>query len=159
MSTYNAIFVRGGNGEVIARVKDRYPSASVEKGPRFLCIDVLPRDFDVPDDLLKELSMHGEVYWVTIQSAAETFQYVHWDNGILRRALVYEHPNWVVVAGDPEPWERQAFFLDDFQQLPSWSKYHPNQNPEQKKPLSIGPDFIDSKDALHSVLGYYNFQN
>ena len=157
MSHGTEIFVRGGNDEVAAKVKGSYPTASIEKLPRFLFIRLACTEYNAPDGLLKELSMHGELYWVTISSPDDDFQYFHWDKGILCRALIFNGSTWEVVSGDPEPWERTAFFLDDLQHLPSWDKYHPQA--EVEKPLSLGPDVVDSKGALHAVLSYYDFWN
>ena len=77
---------------------------------------VLWHDFDPPVALMAQLSgeLQAEVIWLSFQRQVDAFEFARWEDGILRRHLVYgcyeQERTWEKVEGDPEPWEAAALF-------------------------------------------------
>lgn len=74
--------------------------------------------FDVPERDLRLFSsrFHTDVYWLSYQSAADSFRFCHWRDGQLIRLLVYGCDNdriWEKVEGEREAWETEYFFCDE----------------------------------------------
>lgn len=65
----------------------------------------------------KELSLalKTEVIDIALQTTASFEEVIHWDQGKLRRKLVYagDGDGWVTSEGDPQEWEPAYFFAED----------------------------------------------
>jgi hypothetical protein len=114
MGTLNAIYVRT-TGEQRALLRAEYPTARTERGLEFHVIEQPRTAFNPPEDELAALSarLDTDVLWLTFQSAADAFRFHHWRSGKHLRSLVYAYVEqcvWERVEGEPEPWEREAFF-------------------------------------------------
>jgi hypothetical protein len=55
-----------------------------------------------------------DVFWLSVQTGLDCFEYHHWHVGQLSRSLVFgcygQERTWDYVEGKPEPWEREALF-------------------------------------------------
>jgi hypothetical protein len=117
MSTYNAFYVRKQAPDDVTRaaIVNLYPKASIEISTDFVGGVLSRDDFEPPEQKLAELSakLDTDVIWVTFQSNAGSFIFHHWRAGTQMRALWYGCANegtWDRVEGEPEPWERDAFW-------------------------------------------------
>jgi hypothetical protein len=114
MGTLNAIYVRATEQQS-AILRATYPTAYTERGSEFYVIEQARTAFTPPEDQLADLSANlgTDVLWLTSQTNSDAFRFHHWRAGKQLRALVYgyiEQFVWEAVEGEPEPWEREAFF-------------------------------------------------
>jgi hypothetical protein len=99
----------------MAAVRAEHPSAYTESGSEFYAIEE-PTNYVPPESDLASLSsrLNTDVLWLGFQSAVDAFQFHHWRSGAHFRALVFgcfdEKRTWERVEGEPEEWERLAFF-------------------------------------------------
>ncbi len=92
----------------------KYGPVQIDDGRAWAAIG--PEDlFDIaPFDLAAESRQFGEAIGLRVSTYGDDcLVYDHWVNGENLRALTYE-PNdgWIRVAGEPEPWEEDAFFRE-----------------------------------------------
>jgi len=160
-SSYSWLFVRDSDDNMVTQIKRKFPAAySVKKSKKYLCVYLSKPEFNAPTDFLRTLSAGNEVYWVTVSSPTEYFQYYHWNKGILLRALdmrEVEHRFlffvdstnvWSVVSGNPEPWETQTFApLGDIKPLG-----------DAKPILGADASHVDSKVASDAVMIHFKLE-
>jgi hypothetical protein len=124
LGTLNAIYIRATERRQVAAVRRRYRQAYTEEGSEFYAVDAARTGY-VPNE--SDLSAFSErlatdVLWLGFQSAVDAFQFHHWSSGKHARALVFgffeKERTWERVEGNPESWERSAFFAErDLAQL------------------------------------------
>jgi hypothetical protein len=98
-------------------VRAEFPTAEIQSSVEF--ISAIVSDDRVPTPILTRLSstFHADVFWLSFQSVVDAFEYYHWHDGTLVRALVYgcmQERIWERIEGIPEPWEQAAFFDTEF---------------------------------------------
>jgi hypothetical protein len=165
MGTLNAIYIRATRQQVAALRKE-YPAARTERGLAFYVIEQPRTAFNPPEDELAALSARfdTDVLWITFQSAADAFAFHHWQSGKHLRSLVYAYAEWGVwerVEGEPEPWEREAFF--DLRRLADALEGAGRKEAAQLRriwregELAVGRSapMIAAWDAAHSVAEHY----
>lgn len=148
MSTYNAFYVRKQQADDVTRaaILDLYPSAQIEWCPDYIGGVLSRDDVEPPEQRLAELSakLRTDVIWVTYQTTVESFIFHHWRDGSLLRALWYGcgiEGTWDRVEGQPEPWEREAFWDDD--------------EPPGSLEKGQAEPTVSSADAVHTVMEHY----
>lgn len=150
---YSWLFITDSDEKIATKVKERFPAAAIKKSKGYLCVYLSRPEFEAPNDLLQKFSARYEVYWVTVSSTTEYFQYLHWSKGALVRALDMKDKTddsdqlvWGIVSGKPEPWEAEAF--------------KPLINGGKPSAPRLGSDVprFDSKSASDIVMGYYKFE-
>ena len=116
MGTWISFCVRNTSDEAVSLVRSMFPAAKVEAASEFIGVN-LPEDaFEPPVDSLVALStkLGTDVIWLSFQSTVDAFEFHHWHAGIVLRSLVFgcyqEERTWERAEGQPEPWERTAFF-------------------------------------------------
>lgn len=166
MGTLNAIYVRVTQQVMDAGLLTSYPTATTEPGLEFYVIEQPRTAFNPPEDELAALSvrLNTDVLWLTYQSTADAFGFHHWRSGKHLRSLVYAYAEqfvWERVEGEPEPWEREAFF--DSRQLADNLKGATRKNAAELKriwreaDLAVGRTIpiIAAWDTAKSVADYY----
>jgi hypothetical protein len=118
MGTLNAIYVRATQGAKDAGFLESSPTAVTEPGLEFFVIEQPRTTFFPPEAELARGSArwNTDVLWLTFQSTPAAFRFHHWAGGRQVRWLVYGYDKqgmWERVEGEPEPWEREAFFDPD----------------------------------------------
>ncbi len=93
------------------------PMPNWKSGQDFIGVTLDSDDYGSPTcDLAKLSTEFGtDVIWLSFQSVVDAFQFRHWRAGTLVRSLVFgcygdEERTWTEADGEPEPWEREAFF-------------------------------------------------
>src|SRR5687768_15319757 len=112
MSSMYDFFVQQVNEIAITAVRDMFPSAEIIANAEFVRVRL---GIYAPEQALMELSLRlkTDVMWLSYQSVVDWFEFYHWKQGTLLRALVYgrkEERIWERIEGQPEAWERQIFF-------------------------------------------------
>jgi hypothetical protein len=115
MATFNGFYIRGCTALIAVRAE--FPTAEIQSSAEF--ISAIVSDDRVPAPILTRLSstFHTDVFWLRFQSVVDAFEYYHWFDGTLVRALVYgcmQERIWERIEGTPEPWEQAAFFDTEF---------------------------------------------
>ncbi len=165
MGTLNAIYVRATGQQAVA-LREEYPTAYTEPGLEFYAVEQPQTAWTPPVDELAALSarMDTDVLWISFQSAADAFRFHHWRSGKHLRALIYayvEQGVWERVEGDPEPWEREAFF--DPASLKLWREgADPVEAEELERiwhhaEIAIGRTVpsIDARESARAVAEFY----
>jgi hypothetical protein len=165
MGTLNAIYVRATEQQCVI-LRAEYPTASTEPGLDFQVIEQPRTAFEPPEDALSALSarLDTDVLWLTFQSAADAFRFHHWRGGKQLRALVYgyvEQHLWERIEGEPQPWEREAFF--DPERLADALEYVNKKEAAELKriwrneELVVGrtTPLIAAREAARSVAEFY----
>lgn len=112
MATFNSFYIRDSAALPIVRAE--FPTAEIEASAEFT--SAMVSDDRVPAPILIRLSssLRTDVFWLSFQSVVDAFEYYHWYDGTLVRALVYgcetQERTWERIEGTPEPWEQAAFF-------------------------------------------------
>jgi hypothetical protein len=107
-----AFFVRKVTDDATSAVRAMFSSAEIKTNSQFISVKL---DTYGKEQALMELSarLETDVKWLVYQSVTDAFEYYHWRAGTLLRALVYgcyTDRVWERIEGQPETWERQAFF-------------------------------------------------
>jgi hypothetical protein len=116
MATFNGFYMRGN--AALTAVRAEFPTAEIESTAEFT--SAMVSDYRVPAPSLTRYSavFHTDVFWLSFQSVVDAFEYYHWYDGTLVRALVYgcetQERTWERIEGTPEPWESEAFFDTEF---------------------------------------------
>ncbi len=116
MGTLNALYVRAKGALIESTVRKIFPDAKIQAGRDFTGFTLPADSFNPPQENLSTLSKEcdTDLIWLGFQSAADAFQFHHWRAGSLLRSLVFgchsEGRAWDQAEGQPEPWERTAFF-------------------------------------------------
>lgn len=166
MGTLNAIYVRATGQRAIA-LREEYPTAYTEPGLEFYAVEQSQTAWTPPEAELAALSarVSADVLWLTFQSVSDSFQFLHWNSGKHVRALVYgcfvEQGLWERVEGEPEPWERGAFF--DPASLKLWREgADPVESAELERiwchaEIAIGRTVpsIDARESARAVAEFY----
>jgi hypothetical protein len=114
MGTLNAFYVRASGDSTPLAIQQRFPLAGIEPGEVF--VGVMHDNFEPPHKDLALLSeeLATDVIWLSFQSVVDAFEFHHWQKGKALRSLVFgcyaEERTWERVEGEPEAWEREAFF-------------------------------------------------
>jgi hypothetical protein len=170
VSTWFGFYVRDTSEAATHAIQDAFSDSNTEIGEEF--VQVIPNDegyIPNPDRMTKlSLKLDTDVVWLSFQSTVDGFEFHRWSAGQLFRSLVYgvyEHERtWEEVCGQPEPWERDAFFGDKSLQL----ELELAQSEDEKEELSrIWKDSellpgrtqpsIDAGECAWKVVHYYGF--
>lgn len=170
MSLWNAFYVRNCDASTITTMQNQFSLVNVDLGEDFLGITLADSAFEPPMNKLAALSadLDTEVIWLSFQSVVDAFEFHHWQAGKLLRSLVFgcyeEERTWEHVVGEPEPWEREAFF--DPNRLRYASKFV-NTAREKHQLEQIWSEAkilrgetepgIDALEAARTVAKYYGF--
>lgn len=164
-----AFYVRNKGESMTSAISEKFPSAQVEVGSEFIRVPLEDNAFEPPADRLSELSsfLNTDVIWLSFQSTVDAFEFHHWREGTILRSLIFgcykEERTWERVDGQPEPWEREAFFSE--KALGFELKYADAGRKEELRriwreaellPGMTEPN-IDSRDAAWKVAEHYNF--
>ena len=171
MGTWISFYVRANGSEAdTSGIRAKFPSARIETGQEFIGVVLGDDTFEPPTDNLLKLSseLNTDVIWLSFQSAVDAFEFHHWRAGATVRSLVFgcyrEERTWERAEGEPEPWERVAFF--DLKGLRFALEYA--KTDQEKKELEriwreaellpgrTEPN-IDSKASAWKVAGHYHF--
>lgn len=111
VASFTVLYFRvAGAPERLAEVQREYRAGE----PRNGFVMSAPRQgFDDGPDGMAELSQRfGEVLRISVHSNVCAFSYERWIAGERKRGLSYtpEMQGWYIVAGEPEPWERELIF-------------------------------------------------
>lgn len=116
MGTWNAFYVLTKNDSDTSVIRAKFPSGEIVPGPEFIGVQLGVEAFPPPTDGLVRLSaeLNTDVIWLSFQSTVDAFEFHHWRAGVTLRSLVFgcykDERTWELVEGEPEPWEREAFF-------------------------------------------------
>jgi hypothetical protein len=117
MSTLNSFYVRTATNTalIIEAVQAKFPYAEIDGGIQFCSVRLSPSEFGAPEPYLKRLSFsyYTDVFWLSFQSASDSFRFHHWHAGEHLRCLIYGCVDpliWERVEGTPQRWEREVFF-------------------------------------------------
>jgi hypothetical protein len=171
MGTLNALYVCIKAPFQKETLLEIYPTAYTEASLTFYAIEQSPQSLESPEaqwiDQLIDLSaqLDTDVIWLSFQSLVEGFQFWHWKSGRSLRQLVYgcftQEGIWERIEGEPEPWERNAFFA-----LPQLEQGLPDYTPDVVQDLQqrwqageiLPGDFepcIDAREAARQVAKFY----
>lgn len=169
MGTWNVLYIRSKGDSTTPAIRQMFPDAEMEGGSEFIGIELPSDDYGSPTCDLVEISakLDTDVIWLSFQSTVDAFQFRHWQAGKLVRSLVfgcYEERMWTEAEGQPEPWERAAFF--DAKALKI--SLECTANDEQKRELEriwreaeLLPDRsepnIDARESARKAAEYYQF--
>lgn len=169
MGTSNAFYVRSNLDELKPHLP-KFSNAKVEAGDEFVGVNLAETAFEPPAEKLLQLSLDlkTDVIWLSFQSVVDAFKFHHWENGFLRRSLVFgcyeEERTWEKAEGSPELWEREVFFSED--QLQRWLGFMESEAEKSDlrriwaehklAPGNIYPS-IDARESARAVAHYYKF--
>ena len=171
MGTWNVLYVRSIGDSTTPAIQKMFPDAKLESGSDFIGVTLDSDDYGSPTcDLAKLSTEFGtDVIWLSFQSVVDAFQFRHWRAGTLVRSLVFgcygdEERMWTEADGQPEPWEREAFF--DPKALKHPLEYA--QSEEEKSELEriwreteLLPDrlepSIDARESARKAAQFYHF--
>jgi hypothetical protein len=171
MGTWNVLYIRSNGDSTVAAVRKLFPDAELKSGRDFIGVTLPADDYGSPtcdpDKLSSEFGT--DVIWLMFQSVVDAFQFRHWRAGALVRSLVFgcygdEERMWTEADGQPEPWERAAFFDPKDLQHPLEFA----QSDEEKRELEriwreaeLLPDrlepSIDARESARKAAEYYHF--
>jgi hypothetical protein len=169
MGTLNALYIRASEPSVARAIRKAYPKATTEKRTNFFAVHLSIDEYRCPEAELEQLSkrLKTDVIWLSFQSAADAFEYRHWQNGKRVRVLVYgcfaREREWEWVEGKPQEWEDAVLFdldrLDDMLEV-----YSPAERKKVKRifregKLAVGSAYpsLDSRETARGVSEYYRF--
>jgi hypothetical protein len=171
MGTWNVLYVRSIGDSTTSAIAKIFPDARVELGRDFIGVTLASDDYVSPTCDLAELSskLGTEVIWLSFQSVVDAFQFHHWQSGILARSLVFgcfgeEERTWNRVEGQPEPWEREAFF--EPRMLGNLLRYAGTDEKKREyeriwREAELVPDrtepSIDARESARKAAEYYHF--
>jgi hypothetical protein len=145
-----------------------FPSAKPDIGQDFTGFGLADDAFEPPhDDLVRLSSEFGtDVIWLSFQSVVDAFQFHHWHAGALRRSLVFgcygdEERAWTQADGQPEPWEREAFFPPGDLTQPWFGTDEEKRERERIwREMELVPDrtepSIDARESARMAAEYYH---
>lgn len=121
MGSMSSLYVRcGDDAGLLARIRSEHPGAVIEAPSAFARIALQGVEDPGKAGVLDLANRYGtEVLFILFVSTTDSFAFTHCTAGRCLRHLRYgcdEQGWWEVVEGEPEAWERQAFF-DDEQQV------------------------------------------
>lgn len=95
-----------------------------------------------------------------MSSPTDYFEYAHWKDSVMLRQLLNENSYFSVAQGEPEEWERFAFFPEDaLMEYPTYSRLHGDANRDRVEATSIAVQgeyaSICSKDSLLAVISHF----
>ena len=171
MGTWNVLYVRSNGDSTTSAIRKIFPGAKLESGRDFVGVTLASDDYGSPTCELAKLSTDfgTDIIWLSFQRVVDAFQFRHWRAGMLVRSLVFgcygdEEWTWTEADGQPEPWERAAFF--DPKALGIRLKCAASD--EEKRELEriwreaeLLPDraepSIDARDCAWKAAEYYHF--
>lgn len=169
MSSMYDFFVQKVNDIAISDVRGMFPSAELITNAEFIRVRL---GIYAPEQALMGLSLRLEtdVMWLSYHSVVDWFEYYHWKDGILLRALVYGRTverAWERIEGEPEAWERQVFFdPDDLASLLEWSDEDETEEEKQQLRefwqhgelvLDRMEPFLSAQSCAFDIATYYRF--
>lgn len=114
MGSMSDLFVRKVTDDAISSVRNVSPSGELASNAEF--IRIIRLGICPPEQILMALSsrLETDVIWLSYCSIVDSFEYYHWQAGVLSRALGYgcytEERIWERIEGQPESWEQAVFF-------------------------------------------------
>lgn len=118
MGTLFAIHVRAPESATLAGRLAHHGRLLADVPSEFATVELSRYDGPTEDDLAELAGLSTElktdILWLGYSSVSEAFRYHHWRSGRPVRALAFgwfgSEGVWDFAEGDPEPWERAAFF-------------------------------------------------
>ena len=171
MGTWNVLYVRSSGDSMTSTIRKIFPNAKLESGHDFIGVTLAPDEYGSPTCDLAKLSKEfgTDVIWLSFQSVVDAFQFRHWRAGTIVRSLVFgchgdEERMWTEADGQPEPWERAAFF--DLKALKNPLEFA--QSDDEKRELEriwreaeLLPDrlepSIDARESARKAAEFYHF--
>ena len=169
MGTLFAIHVRAPKTNPLAARLARYGPAFTESGSEFCAVELSrydgPSDNELADLGSLSLEFDTDVLWLGFCSASDSFRFHHWRSGREVRALAFgwfkEQGVWELAEGDPEPWERPAFFLP--RTLAIWSEEAGEAEAEEMRRVWAAAEVrpgrvippIDARESARAVAVFY----
>jgi len=171
MGTGNVLYVRSSGDSTTSAIRKMFPNAKVESGQDFIGVTLAADDDGSPTCDLAKLSteFRTDVVWLSFQSVVDAFQFRHWLAGKLVRSLVFgcygdEERMWNEVDGQPEPWERKAFFDPSALEIPLKYAASDEEKSEferiwREAELLSGrlEPSIDARESARKAAEYYHF--
>lgn len=169
MGTLFAIHVRAPKTSALSARLAPYGPALTESGSEFCAVEL--SRFDGPSDgELVDLSglsreLDTDVLWLGFCSVSDSFRFHHWRSGREVRALAFgwfkEQGLWELAEGDPEPWERSAFFLP--RTLAIWSEEAKEAEAQEMRRVWAAAEVragriippIDARESARAVAKFY----
>jgi hypothetical protein len=151
MGTWNSFYVRIVDASTIAHIQEEFTVGQILEGKDFLGIILSDDAFEPPIHKLISLSVDWktEIIWLSFQSVVDSFEFHHWRQGESLRSLIfgcYEKERfWEMVEGEPESWERAAFFDDEQAEASEVAIVQGDMDPG-----------IDAREAARTVAEYYH---
>jgi hypothetical protein len=170
MGTWNAFYVCTNDDQSVSMIRASFPAAEIARGAKFAGFTLTRDEYEPPAEKLAKLSsdLGADVIWLSFQSTCDSFQFHHWRAGAVLRALVFgcykEQGMWDTAEGQPEPWERTAFFTP--RELLNWREEAENDAEKHEldriwregevAPGRVVP-CIDARESARAVAEHYEF--
>jgi hypothetical protein len=151
MGTWNSFYVRIVGASTIAYIQKEFAGVQILEGKDFLGVILVDDAFEPPSHKLIALSAdwETEIIWLSFQSVVDSFEFHHWRQGQSLRSLIfgcYEREQcWEMVGGEPESWERAAFFDEEQAGASEVEIVQGDMDPS-----------IDAREAARTVAEYYD---
>lgn len=171
MGTWNVLYVRSSGDSTASAIRKVFPDAEFEVRQDFIGVPLPADDYGSPTCDLAQLSTEfgTDVIWLAFQSVVDAFQFRHWRAGALVRSLVFgcygeEERMWTEADGQPEPWERSAFFDPKALEIPlkyaasdeAKNELHRIWREAELLPDRLEPS-IDARESARKAAQFYHF--
>jgi hypothetical protein len=169
MGTMFAIHVRAPKTNSLAARLAQYGPQFTEPGSAFCAVELPIREGPSENELadFRRLSreLNTDVLWLGFSSVSDSFRFHHWRFGQELRALAFgwlrEQGLWELVEGNPESWERSAFFLP--RTLAIWSEGAKEAEAQEMKRIWAAAEVregrfippIDARESARAVAEFY----
>ena len=147
----------------------QYGTPFTESGLEFCAVELpireCPSDNELADLHALSREFDTNVLWLGFSSPSDSFRFHHWRSGQVLRALAFgwfkEQGLWELAEGDPEPWERSAFFLP--RTLDIWSEEAEEAEAQEMKRVWAAAEVragrvippIDARESARAVAKFY----
>jgi hypothetical protein len=169
MGTLFAIHVRASKTDRLSARLARYGPAFTESGSAFCAVELSrfdgPSVNELADFCALSRELDTDVLWLGFCSVSDSFRFHHWKSGREVRALAFgwfkEQGLWEQAEGDPEPWERSAFFLP--RTLAIWSEEADEAEAQEMRRVWAAAEVradrvippIDARESARAVATFY----
>lgn len=167
MGTMIDVYIRIREGITSEQIRI-FPNYPREIEASFIRFELPVSESDPKEGELARISeeLGTDIYFLCFQSAVDAFQYFHWSNGVLVRALVYgceEERVWERANGSTEPWEEAVFFSEEaYQEL--LESYESEERDELThiwtnrllEPGQFEPR-LNARESCRTIAEYYGF--
>jgi len=146
-----------------------YGTVFTESGSEFCAVDLpieeRPSEKELADLVALSREFDTDVLWLGFSSVSDSFRFHHWQSGQEVRALAFvwskEQGVWELAEGEPEPWERSAFFLP--RTLAIWSEEADEAEAKEMRRVWAAAEVraggvippIDARESARAVAEYY----